>query len=169
MPEDTAEWRMVPTHPDYEASSDGRLRRRTRGRGTWPGRLLKMPPDTGGYPTVNIDGSPWRVHVLVAETFLGPIPDGAEVHHVSTNRADASVANLKVEPSHLAHMEHHRRKSSGRRRHGEANPLIGCGCGCGQRFPKFDPGGRPRIYVTGHNYACDPITGNYAPLRIERG
>ena len=31
------------------------------------------------------------------------------------------------------------------------------------------PGGRPRIYVTGHNYACDPITGNYAPLRIERG
>lgn len=33
----------------------------------------------------------------------------------------------------------------------EPNPEIGCACGCGARFPRFDSYKRPRAYVTGHN------------------
>jgi hypothetical protein len=32
-----------------------------------------------------------------------------------------------------------------------ANAIISCACGCGQLFLKYDPHGRPRQYVSGHN------------------
>lgn len=31
------------------------------------------------------------------------------------------------------------------------NPIVACACGCGSTFPKLDPYGRPRKYVSGHN------------------
>lgn len=164
----TAVWRLIPSHLDYEASSDGCIRRRTPGQGTWPGRELRMPIDSQGYPTVNIDKRPYRVHVLVAEAFLGPIPPGGQVHHRNEDKIDARVENLKVTPSRLAHAEHHRRPGSRRRRHGDSNPLLVCACGCGEKFPKFDSCGRPREFVAGHNLDRDG-RGRYASRRVERG
>lgn len=157
-------WREIPSHPNYEASSEGRIRRAKPGKGTRVGRVLRTPIDSQGYPAVNIDGRPRRVHVLVAEAFHGPIPPGGQVHHQNEDKTDARARNLLITASPLAHGEQHRRSVSRRRRHGEANPPVACACGCGERFPKFDAGGRPRRYVTGHNYDTDHA-GRYAPRR----
>jgi hypothetical protein len=144
-------WRTVPQFPDYEVSGQGGVRRRTRGKGTYPGRALRTPIDSEGYPTVNLVGKPRRVHVLVASAFLAGWTPDCEVHHRNEEKSDPRAANLKVAASRLAHFEHHRRKGSNRRRHGEPNPTVACACCCGATFPKFDAGGRPRRFLTGHN------------------
>lgn len=117
------------------------------------GKLLAVSPDSCGYLAIGTTGGPKRVHVLVAEAFLGQIPKGGEVHHRNENRADARASNLEIRRSRLAHGERHRRVRLDRRREGEENPRILCACGCGRTFLKFDSGGRPRRYVTGHNTA----------------
>lgn len=160
--ESKIEWRRSGLFPNYEVSNIGGVRRCTPGRGTYVGRVLKSPPDSMGYPTVNLEGKPRRVHVLVAAAFLDGWTPSCEVHHINEDKGEPRAENLEVAPSRLAHFERHRRRSSGRRQHGEDNPEIECACGCGQRFPKFDSGGRPRLYVTGHNYESD-TNGRYAP------
>lgn len=91
-------------------------------------------------------------HRLVAEEQLGHrLQPGEEVHHINGIKHDNRPENLQVVPSKLAHGEQHRKRRSGRRRHGEQNPLVSCACGCGTEFLKFDSGGRPRLYVSGHN------------------
>jgi DNA (cytosine-5)-methyltransferase 1 len=67
--ETAIEWRIVPMYPNYEVSTEGGVRRATRGKGTYVGRVLRTPIDAEGYPTVNLEGKPRRVHVLVAAAF----------------------------------------------------------------------------------------------------
>lgn len=145
-------WKPVPSYPDYEASDHGRIRRTTPGRGTFVGKILATPPDSGGYPTIGTRAhGPLRVHVLVAEAFLGSIPPGGHVHHENENPGDARPSNLIIKPSALAHLQEHRKSETGKRRYGEDNSLILCACGCGRSFPKYDALNRPRRYVSGHN------------------
>jgi hypothetical protein len=40
------------------------------------------------------------LHVLVAEAFIGDIPDGYEVHHIDGNKQNNIVTNLSVMESH---------------------------------------------------------------------
>jgi len=146
-----ANWRTIPTFPDYEVSELGGIRRRTPGVGTYPGRVLRTPIDSEGYPTVNLLGRPRRVHVLVAAAFLNGWTPDCEVHHRDEDKSNPQASNLKVAASRLAHFEHHRGPFSRRRRHGEPNPTVPCACGCGQTLRKYDAGGRPRSIVSGHN------------------
>lgn len=148
---DAETWRVVPRHSSYEVSTLGRVRRCKSGRGAAVGRLLKASIDSGGYLQVGSTRGALRVHVLVAEAFIGAIPQGGEVHHINRDRSDARLANLEVAPSRWAHRERHRTHNSGRRRDGEGNPLVACACGCGEMFRRFDTGGRPRKFVSGHN------------------
>lgn len=155
------EWRVVPSMPEYEVSNRGGVRRAIPGRGVKAGKVLATPLDAAGYPTIGTRKyGPKRVHVLVAEAFIGPIPPGAEVHHIDGDRSRSVLANLEVLPSRLAHGERHRLVHLDRRRHGEDNPVIACACGCGETFLKFDRGGRPRRFVTGHNGRRGPL-GQY--------
>lgn len=86
------EWRVVPGHADYEVSSLGRVRSWKRGYGA----LLKCAPDSAGYPRVVLDSaSRYNVHRLVAAAFIGPCPEGKEVDHVNTVRADNRAENLQ--------------------------------------------------------------------------
>ena len=147
-------FKIIPSYPDYEVSSTGVVRRRTPGKGTHVGRVRATPLDSEGYPTISIGhrpALPVRVHVLVAEAWLGPIPPGGEVHHKNKNRADPSLSNLEIKQSKLHHGEEHRQPGSRNRRHGEANPAVMCACGCGEKFNKYDQYGRPRLFVNGHN------------------
>ncbi len=52
-----------------------------------------------GYAVVNIvrygKRQPYLIHRLVAETFLGPCPDGMECAHGDGNRENASLSNLR--------------------------------------------------------------------------
>lgn len=137
---------------EYEVSDEGRVRRAIPGRGVKAGKLLSTSPDSMGYPTIGTRKyGPRRVHVLIGEAFLGPIPPGGHVHHIDGDKSRSVLSNLEVHPSAHAHLERHRRVALDRRRHDEDNPDIACACGCGTTFPKFDRSGRPRHFVSGHN------------------
>lgn len=84
----------------YEVSTEGRVRRLTN----WKGGPLAVPhilrhslPDKG-YAQVNLslDGRAQtkKVHLLVAAAFLGPCPDGMEVHHRNDTPSDPRLGNL---------------------------------------------------------------------------
>lgn len=92
-------------------------------------------------------------HRLVAEEKLGRQPRPGEIpHHLNGDKTDNRPENLEVVEDTAAHRVHHRtRRDSGRRLPHEENPVITCGCGCGQTFPRFDSSGRPRRFVSGHN------------------
>jgi hypothetical protein len=144
-------WRIIPHFTNYEVSDEGGVRRATPGKGTRVGRVLRTPLDSEGYPTVNLEGKPRRVHVLVAVAFLPDWQPSSEVHHLDEDKSNPRLSNLEATPARLAHQERHRTRHPERRRHGEPNPTVSCACGCGARFPKFDGGGRPRSMVSGHN------------------
>jgi len=83
-------WYIVPSFQYYAISKDAKIFDRTRGR------IIKQSMGSGSderrYLTVHLkDNGEWKtvgVHVLMAETFLGPNPGGAWVLHkddVSTN------------------------------------------------------------------------------------
>lgn len=70
--------------------------------------LRKMQPRVNkyGYQQVNLRHNSHRktvtVHRLVCETFIGPRPKGAQVHHKDKDRANNSLENLE----YLSHREH---------------------------------------------------------------
>jgi hypothetical protein len=107
------EWRAVVGFESiYEVSDAGGVRRvapstgrpeRVGTGGARVGRVLTANTELD-YPRVQL----WKegryfnrlVHRLVAEAFLGPIPDGMEVNHIDGNKLNPSVANLEyVTPS----------------------------------------------------------------------
>lgn len=98
----------------------------------------------------NADGCAYE-HRIVAEQILGrKLQPGEVVHHKNRNRADNRPENLEIYVSTAFHYLQHR-KHHGRQLPNESNTLVDCLCGCGQKFNKFDPSGRPRQYVSGHN------------------
>lgn len=92
------EWRVIPSEPHLEASSEGRIRRVK----DW--KLLKQRIGYWGYPQVNINHRvngktkcrTVEVHILVMEAFYGA-HDGLEIDHIrSKNKDDASLDNLRL-------------------------------------------------------------------------
>lgn len=75
------------------------MRRAGNGVVTAPGRTLKPQRHPRGYVTVSLsrDGRyvTRTVHSLIAETFLGPRPDGCEVNHRSGIKTDNELRNLE--------------------------------------------------------------------------
>lgn len=102
------EWREV-LGGNYEVSSMGNVRRKTPGRRTWPGRLMKRTVAGAGYwmvnPTVNGKNQPTLVHRLVACAFLGPCPEGYEVNHKDGDKLNARLDNLEY-VTHAENMAH---------------------------------------------------------------
>lgn len=79
-------WKPIPGYEGlYQVSDQGRVRRIAGGMGARVGAILR-PRDNGrGYLFVTLykNRRPKHrtVHTLVAETFLGPCPEGKEVNH----------------------------------------------------------------------------------------
>jgi len=92
------EWVSVEGFGKYSISNLGRVRRDAPGPGTQAGRILK-PVIDNGYPSVTFwdSGKPkrFRVHVLVAQHFIGPRPDKAHVNHVDGVKTNNCVSNLE--------------------------------------------------------------------------
>jgi hypothetical protein len=80
----TEEWRTVPGHPDYMVSSLGRIRSYKMNKSD--GILLRIGADYAGYRRVHLDGVHYYVHKAVALAWIGPCPDGMELHHINHDR-----------------------------------------------------------------------------------
>lgn len=92
------EWRPVK-RGFYEVTRTGRVRRAIGGKGARLGKDLTVFIATTGYPIVNlcIDGKPSteRVHVMVAEAFIGPRPLGMQINHKDGNKKNPLPENLE--------------------------------------------------------------------------
>lgn len=99
----TEEWRTIPGHPNYEASTHGRIRSITHttvGKDgvprTYQGKILATyTRDDMGHQSVPLG---YRVsdevHRLVARTFLGPRPPGLETRHLDGDGSNNRIENL---------------------------------------------------------------------------
>ncbi|WP_141507400.1 HNH endonuclease signature motif containing protein [Rhizobium sp. H4] len=87
------QWRTCPDFPNYKVSTHARV---------WSvKKAILLAPGTGttGYPAVCLplaDSFPSiHVHILVANAFLGPCPEGMHVKHIDRDRANAALSNLR--------------------------------------------------------------------------
>lgn len=95
------EWKPVREFPNhYEISSLGNLRRTHAYREHLIGKLRKRQHDKSGYVVymLSVDNKVRLryAHRLVADAFLGPIPDGYDVNHKDGDKANSSLSNLEV-------------------------------------------------------------------------
>jgi hypothetical protein len=81
------EWRVVPGHPRYEVSNQGRVK--------GPRGLLNGWFDQDGYRKIHfVEGGTPSVHVLVLEAFSGPRSERMVARHLNGDPADNRLANL---------------------------------------------------------------------------
>lgn len=97
---------------DYEVSDLGRVRRARPGRRTFAGRMMTAIRMKIGYlmvgPTIDGRNVNTYVHEMVAECFIGPRPDGAEINHIDGDKSNARASNLEY-VTHAGNMAHARR------------------------------------------------------------
>jgi len=106
------QWKQITAHADYIIYEDGTVFN-TKTRRRVCGHVEKRT----GYQVVGmrINGQsyPFRVHKLVAEHFLGSIPDGYDVHHKDDDPQNNHVDNLEL----VEHGKHRREHGIGKRSH----------------------------------------------------
>jgi hypothetical protein len=109
-PTTTEIWRTIERWPRYEVSNHGRI------LSHWwnPPRLLKPSPDLQGRLRITVTDEDRnhktpRVHVLVAQLFLGPKPEGLEINHkdgIYTNNRDDNLEYCTSERNEEHALEH---------------------------------------------------------------
>lgn len=116
--------------------------------------LIRVGKD---HPLADVRGYAYE-HRLVAAN-AGHDIGGKDVHHENEIKGSNDLSNLKP-LTRAQHRTEHRKPGSNKRKIGEENPIVNCGCGCGTKFLKFDSSNRPRVYVSGHNMGGTHGTGN---------
>jgi len=109
IPTTPERWRRCPSHPNYEVSDLGRVRRASTGPNTWVGRILKIHVNSKGYTRYTLTGDRrYFAHRLVLEAFVGPCPDGHECSHLNDAPSDNRLVNLAWETraANLARIQH---------------------------------------------------------------
>ena len=91
------EWRIIPGHIGFEASSYGRIRSFIRKK---EGKILNqfLRGDKKKYLSVNISRptqSGHTTHSLIAKAFIGPRPDGLVVDHIDNDSNNNHADNLQ--------------------------------------------------------------------------
>lgn len=91
------EWRPIPGYPGYLASNLGRVascrqsptpRLLIGGSNQRGYRIVKLRTDTGAAHTRT-------VHRIIAEVFIGPLPEGLQVRHLDGDRLNNATSNLR--------------------------------------------------------------------------
>lgn len=104
------EWKPIEGYDGlYELRNDGLLyshqRNKTKGHYTYGGKCKK------GYLIFHLPNINKFAHIVVYETFVGPIPKGYDVHHKNHIKTDNRVENLEL-ILHVNHSILHNKKIS---------------------------------------------------------
>ena len=104
------EWKWVSGFEGvYQISNLGRLKSFKKYS---DGYVLSNKNEKGGYLSVILFDQVQkkrrcaRIHVLVAESFIGEIPHGHHVHHIDDNKQNNVVSNLEI-----IHPKNHRKET----------------------------------------------------------
>ena len=100
------EWKKIYWAQDYEVSNFGNVRSwkvnppNKKNKVVDQPKILSVKRGSGGYPCVAIRSDEGikkmpNVHVLVAEAFIGPRPNGMVVCHKNDDKGDARLINLE--------------------------------------------------------------------------
>ena len=93
-------WKDIPGYEGlYQVSNTGKVKSMSYGHHGVP-RII-TPHESNGYQRVllyndNKKRKSHRVHRLVWETFVGPIPEGLQINHKDENKSNNSLENLEV-------------------------------------------------------------------------
>lgn len=110
-----------------------------------------------GYVVVRQENKYRYEHRVLMEKEIGRrLASKEEVHHKNGDKLDNRLENLMLCKDGLEHRVNHRRKERMLRLPSQENTRITCACGCGNEFFRYDESGRPRRYVSGHNYHPSP-------------
>ncbi|WP_024294965.1 NUMOD4 motif-containing HNH endonuclease [Lacrimispora indolis] len=95
----TEEWKWISGFEGrYSISNMGRLKSYCSDK---YGKIISLKNQHGWYFTVNLldqggKRHTKRIHVMVAEVFIGEIPKGYHVHHKDGNKQNNMVSNLEI-------------------------------------------------------------------------
>ena len=82
-------WKIIPVDNNYEASNDGQIRDRENKK------IISQWLDKDGYLIATLSGKLYRVHRLIALTFISNPNNLPVVNHKNFNKSDNHVANLE--------------------------------------------------------------------------
>jgi hypothetical protein len=94
-------YKNIKGHENYSVSNFGNVRNNKNGN------ILKAPLDKYGYQRLRINGKMFRVHRLVAETFIPNQDNKKCVDHIDNDRTNNNVNNLRF----VTHQENSFNKS----------------------------------------------------------
>lgn len=111
------EWRPVPGWEGwYEVSDLGRVRNIATGHRRTPGKVLVLSLSNRGRWTAHLfrhyEQKVIACYKLVIEAFVGPCPEGHEVHHRDMDHTNDALSNLE----YMERREHRRLHDSHKRR-----------------------------------------------------
>lgn len=123
------EWRDIKDYEGHYLVSDlGRVKTTKVYHPSRAGNILRVSPAKGGYLKVNLCKNSIKrtraVHKIVAETFLGPCPEGHEVNHKDTNKNNNRADNLEylTRPDHVKHSRENGLMATGDRHGTKTHP-----------------------------------------------
>lgn len=86
-------WKKIEQAPNYYINKEGQIVNSKN-------HLYLTPQDRNGYLRVGLTidkrNKMFSLHRLLYETFIGPIPEGAQIDHIDGNRANNDLSNLRV-------------------------------------------------------------------------
>ena len=104
----TEQWKPIVDYEDaYDISDFGRVKRTKASNNTYLGRILKPTTNKYGYKVIHLSNNGidhnYKVHGLVARTFIGPRGKGMQVNHKDGDKENNRLDNLEyVTPSENA-------------------------------------------------------------------
>jgi hypothetical protein len=97
------QWKGIEGYPDYEVSSHGRIRKVSTGR------LVACYKDEDRRRCTLGSTNYFYVSNLVAAGFLGPRPEGCEVHHIDKDKTNDWAYNLEYVVIRVHRMKHRKK------------------------------------------------------------